>query len=152
MKLTRRKIKRGRIEIVPMIDTILILLIFYMSFSTLTQREKHIDAKLPPTEGIEGGALVPPTQEMLDLSLHVHDRSHIIVNGNDQNPYNITQLGTFLDQYSAVGQEMTVVIRGNPDTLYQDIIATLDVCALAKLTRVGIHPLGPQANPESSSP
>lgn len=152
MKLTRRKIKRGRIEIIPMIDTILILLIFYTSFSTLTQREKHIDAKLPPAEGLEGGQIVSPTREMLNLSLHVHNQSHIVVNGNDQTPYNLTQLAEFLKQYSHSGQEMTVVIRGNPATLYQDIVATLDACALAELTRVGIHPLGPAANPESSAP
>ena len=34
MKLARRTVKRGRVEIIPMIDTILILLIFYMSFSS----------------------------------------------------------------------------------------------------------------------
>ena len=44
MKLNRREVKRGRIEIIPMIDTILIMLIFYMSFSTFTQKEKRIGA------------------------------------------------------------------------------------------------------------
>ena len=31
MKLKRRRVKRGRVEIIPMIDTIVILLIFYMT-------------------------------------------------------------------------------------------------------------------------
>ena len=30
MKIKRRKVKRGRVEIIPLIDTIVILLIFYM--------------------------------------------------------------------------------------------------------------------------
>ena len=38
MKLKRSNLKPGRVEIIPLIDTILILLIFYMSFSTVAFR------------------------------------------------------------------------------------------------------------------
>jgi biopolymer transport protein ExbD len=139
MKLQRRKIKRGRIEIIPMIDTILILLIFYMSFSTLTRREKQIDAKLP---FISSGTIAPPTTEILDLLLHVHDRERITVNGQEETPYSLPDLQSFLNQYSAIGQEMTVIIQGDANTAYQDIVSALDVCAVAKLTRVAFRPIG----------
>ncbi len=140
MKLPRRNIKRGRIEIIPMIDTILILLIFYMSFSTFTKREKRIDAKLPSIYQETGGE-PPPTVEVLDMYLHVHDQGRIVVNGNEDQPYNLAALRTFLQQFSAVGQEMTVVIQADPDTSYQDVVGALDVCALAKLTRVAFRPI-----------
>src|SRR5947207_11571688 len=47
MKLKRRRIKRGRIEIVPMIDTIVILLIFYMTFSRFAEATREANLKLP---------------------------------------------------------------------------------------------------------
>lgn len=37
MRFKRRKIKRGRVEIIPMIDTIVILLVFYMTFSRFAE-------------------------------------------------------------------------------------------------------------------
>jgi biopolymer transport protein ExbD len=138
MKLQRRKIKRGRIEIIPMIDTILILLIFYMSFSTLTRREKQIDAKLPFISSV----IPPPTETVLDLLLHVHDRERITINGQKETPYNLPELQSLLNQYSVIGQEMTVIIEGDADTPYQDIVSALDVCAVAKLTRVAFRPIG----------
>ena len=47
MKLKRRKVKRGRVEIIPMIDTIVILLIFYMTFSRFAEATREANLKLP---------------------------------------------------------------------------------------------------------
>ena len=47
MKLKRRRIKRGRIEIIPMIDTIVILLIFYMTFSRFAEASRESSVQLP---------------------------------------------------------------------------------------------------------
>lgn len=47
MKLKRRKIKRGRVEIIPMIDTIVILLIFYMTFSRFVEASREANLTLP---------------------------------------------------------------------------------------------------------
>ena len=48
MKIKRRRTKRGRVEIIPLIDTIVILLVFYMSFSRVAQmgRSAICDAPL----------------------------------------------------------------------------------------------------------
>src|ERR1043166_7817920 len=47
MKLKRRKVKRGRVEIIPMIDTIVILLIFYMTFSRFAEATRESNLVLP---------------------------------------------------------------------------------------------------------
>jgi biopolymer transport protein ExbD len=151
VKLPRRTIKRGRIEIIPMIDTILILLIFYMSFSTLTRREKRIDAKMPslwsPPQGVE-----PPTTQIMEVYLHVHHKDKIVVNGDETRPYDLPQLLGYMRQASTVGQEMTVVIQGDPDTSYQDVVAALDMCALAKLTRVAFRPIAEEGTGATAVP
>jgi len=117
-----------------MIDTILILLIFYMTFSTFNKREKRIDTKLPLVS-----ARIAPTQVPLDIILHVKDKDTILV--NDANTYDIVSLRDTLMQLVALGQDTTVVIEGDPDTSYQDVISVLDACAQAHLRKVAFRPL-----------
>lgn len=134
MKLKRRAAKRGRVEIIPMIDTILILLIFYMTFSSFTQNEKRIDAKMPLKS-----VRVAPTQVLLDIVLHVRNKDEIILNGNAV--FDVVSLRDAMMGLSSVGQEATIVIEAEPDTSYQDVIGALDACALANLKKVAFRPL-----------
>ena len=134
MKLTRRARKRGRVEIVPMIDTILILLIFYMSFSTFRTKEKRINTKLPLAS-----PKVIPAHAPLDIVLHVKSKDAIIV--NNASTYDITSLRDTLAQLASLGQDASIVIEAEPDTSYQDVISTLDICAQAHLAKVAFRPL-----------
>lgn len=136
MKLARRHSKRGRVEIIPMIDAILILLIFYMSFSSFTQTEKRIDAKLPRV-AVQGGKA--PTEIPLDITLHVRDKDNIIVNG--ASTFDMFSLRDAMMQLATIGQQATVVIEAEPDTSYKDVIAALDACAQARLTKVAFRPI-----------
>ena len=133
MRLQRRTTKRGRIEIIPMIDAILILLIFYMSFSTFRAKEKRIDAKLPVVN-----AKVDPAQVPLDIVLHVHTKDQVFVNGA---AYDMISLRDAMLQLAAIGQDATVIIEADPTTDYQAVIGALDVCALAHLKKVAFRPL-----------
>lgn len=134
MKLQRRTAKRGRVEIIPMIDTILILLIFYMSFSTFDKKEKRIDAKLPLIS-----TRIAPTQVPLDITLHVRDKDNIVVNGNAV--YDMFSIRDAMASLAAIGQDVTIVIEAEADTSYQDVIAALDACAQARLSKVAFRPL-----------
>ena len=135
MKIQRRSPKRGRVEIIPMIDTILILLIFYMSFSTFTAKEKRIDSRLPL---IAKPSAIAPTKVPLDLAIHVFNKERITVNGAE---YEATGLRDAMMQLASIGQEATIVIEGEADTSYQAVISALDACAQARLTNVAFRPL-----------
>lgn len=137
MKLKRRAIKRGRIEIIPLIDTILILLIFYMSFSTFEAKEKRIDAKMPSvSKKIIDTSIV---NDSMDITLHVFDENRIQVNGAD---FSSDTLRDQMKQFSSTpGQSITVVIEGEPTSKYQAIIAALDACAQAELKKVAFRPV-----------
>ena len=134
MKLKRRTIKRARIEIIPMIDTILMLLVFYMSFSTFGKRERRFNAALPLTAAVPAPAQVP-----LDIVLHVKDRDTIVVNG--ATTYDIPGLRDAMLQLTAVGQDTTIIIEADANSSYQDVVSTLDACAQAHLTKVALRPL-----------
>lgn len=113
-----------------MIDTILILLIFYMSFSTFSATEKRLDHRLPQFgNGADG----------MDLVVHVRNEREIVVNGNVVDPASfsarlLTLRGTTVP--------VSVLIEAEPTTSYQAVINVLDACAAAKLTRVAFRPLG----------
>ncbi len=134
MKLKRRIIKRARIEIIPMIDTILMLLVFYMCFSTFSKREKRFNAKLPLVNSAHAPAQLP-----LDIVLHVKDQNHIVVNG--ATTFDIPGLRDAMMQLTTAGQETTIIIEADPNSSYQDVVSALDVCAQAHLTKVALRPL-----------
>jgi biopolymer transport protein ExbD len=145
MKLKRRGIKRGRIEIIPLIDTILILLIFYMSFSSFESKEKRIDAKMPLLQT----KMTTVTKQELDLTLHVYDQKRILVNGAE---FDAETLRDQMRQFTTIPeQQVTVVIEGEPDTSYQAIISALDACAQAKLTKVAFRPLPEKTEPQQAN-
>lgn len=135
MKLARRHAKRGRVEIIPMIDTILILLIFYMSFSQFKVEERRIDANLPVYKAVAGGAVA----EELEYILHVKDHDNIVVNGGAV--LDAISLRDAMLTLASIGQKVRIIIEAEPDTVYEDVIAALDACALAQLTKVAFRPL-----------
>ena len=134
MKLKRRHSKRGRVEIIPLIDTILILLIFYMSFSSFNKTEKRIDAKMPSLRPADSEK--PPSEVDLDLVMHVRNSNEIIIGGSI-----FTTSSLRMQMKSLEGQKVTVVIEAEPETKYQDVIGALDACAMAKLTKVAFRPI-----------
>jgi biopolymer transport protein ExbD len=141
VKIIRRQAKRGRIEIIPMIDTILILLIFYMSFSTFSAKEKRIDARMPL---LAKAAQVAPTQVPLEIVLHVRNVDEILANGAS---YSTDTLRDAMQQLATIGQDATVVIEADPETSYQAVINALDACAQANLKKVAFRPLPDKVAP-----
>jgi biopolymer transport protein ExbD len=128
MKLQRRNVKRGRVEIIPMIDTILILLIFYMSFSSFSKREKRMDCQLPlRSPALEG---VPEAE----FVLHVRNQNEILVNGH---LFDLPTVRATLQALGASDPRTRIIIEADADTKYQAIVNALDACAQAKLTKVG---------------
>ena len=143
MKLERRKVKRGRVEIIPMIDTILILLIFYMSLSSFKVSEKRIDAKMPLIAKMTAKEV---TKQPLDFTIKVFDKNKIIVN-NGATPFDLSTLRDAMMTLASIGQEATVVIEADPDTSYEDVVGALDACALANLKKVAFRPIGDDKAP-----
>jgi len=140
VKLNRRNVKRGRIEIIPMIDTILILLIFYMSFSSFKASEKRIDAKLPVIARTV--RLAAATKVPLDINIHIFNKDRIVVNGAAE--LDLATLYGYMAQFGMIGQDASIVIGADPNTKYEDVVGALDACAMANLTKVAFRPLTPE--------
>src|ERR1043166_7276542 len=106
MKLKRRQIKRGRVEIIPMIDTIVILLIFYMSFSRFAEMER--EARIPlPTSRVGNEFQKTPHQIIVNML----SADAVTVGGQ---PYKVGDLPDLLRRMKATDPNLkSLSLRGH---------------------------------------
>ena len=126
MKVKRRKIKRGRVEIIPMIDTIVILLVFYMSFSRFAEMEREASIKLP--QSVVGADF---TQSPNQVIVNMINSDDVTVAGHR---YKVDELPGLLGHMKTADPGLnSLILRGNRTMNYQDLSAFMKVCS-----RVGI--------------
>lgn len=129
MKIRRRQIKRGRVEIIPMIDTIVILLIFYMSFSRFAEMEREGRIRLPTTQAGDEFRKAP-NQIIVNMS----SLDDVTVGGQ---LHKVNDLPNLLRRMKASNPNLnSLILRGNRDMTYQDLSAFLKVCAKAGIADV----------------
>ncbi|HXI84461.1 MAG TPA: biopolymer transporter ExbD [Verrucomicrobiae bacterium] len=129
MKLKRRQIKRGRIEIIPMIDTIVILLIFYMSFSRFAELQRDASIKLP--QSVVGADF---TQSPNQIIVNMGSSDNVTVAGHR---YKIGELSNLLSHMKTTDPGLnSLILRGSRDMNYKDLSAFLKVCSRAGIADV----------------
>ena len=84
----RRQLKRTRIEIIPMIDTMFFLLVFFMLSSLALVRQNGIHVNLPKAQTAK-------KQTAVDLTVTIDKAQHVYVN---KDMISLNDLGTKLVQ------------------------------------------------------
>ncbi len=131
MKLKRRRIKRGRIEIIPMIDTIVILLIFYMTFSRFAEAGKENGFKLPDSRAGDEFKQLP---NQVIVNMFSKDEVYI-----DKQKYTMDEVPPFLQRVREKDPryaKMSLILRGNREMTYADLSAFMKACAKSKIVDV----------------
>jgi biopolymer transport protein ExbD len=113
------KRRRGRIEVVPMIDIMFFMLVFFMLFSTLDKAKTGIEVELPKTVNI--GAAKANT-----VVISITKEAQLFFG---QNPVDLEQLQAEIRQELKQDPRTSFIIRPDAQVPYEEIIRVTDLLA-----------------------
>ncbi len=130
MKFKRRKIKRGRVEVIPMIDLIVILLVFYMTFSRFVQAQRT-ELTLPKSKAGDDYR-----QKEGQLVINMLSTDAVII---DQQRHRTSDLPVILNRIKASDpkyKNLSVILRGSKTMKYEDLSDFMKACSKAGIADV----------------
>jgi len=120
---------RCDINMTPMIDILLVLLIIFMVITPLTPHGLEALAPEPPDKKNQP----PPDQDRTVVIVIDKDKS-MHINNEDTD---IDKLGPRLEQIFKTRAERVVFVKGDPDLEYQVVARAIDVAKGAQIDKVG---------------
>jgi biopolymer transport protein ExbD len=128
MRIQRRSLKKARIEIIPMIDTIFFLLVFFM-ISTLSMTQfKGMPLNLPKAAS---GQQAPA--ESAAITIDKEGRLFL----NDQ-AVDKTTLSEALKRQLAKNADMLVVINADDGVAHGQVVEVMDIARAANVAKMAI--------------
>ena len=116
------------IQLAPLVDVLLLLLIFFLLTWNAARNENELDVKVPKASAAkEKGAPIG------DVVVNVKADGNVVVNRRTLTGAELTELLKGLVQLNS---EQAVVIRGDEAGAYRNIIGVLNICTEAGITNV----------------
>ena len=128
MRIQRRSIKKARIEIIPMIDTIFFLLVFFMISTLSMSQYRGMPVNLPKAAS---GQQAPA--ESAAITIDKQNRIFL-----DKQPVDRTTLGAQLREKLAKNSEMLVIINADDGVEHGRVVEVMDIARTANVTKMAI--------------
>ncbi|MFN2542898.1 MAG: ExbD/TolR family protein [Chthoniobacterales bacterium] len=124
----RAPIQHPGIQLAPLVDVLLLLLIFFLLTWNAARNENELDVKVP-----KAASAKEKSAPIGDVIVNVKADGNVVVNRRTLSGPELTELLKGLVQLNA---EQAVVIRGDEAGAYKNIINVLDLCTQAGITNV----------------
>jgi biopolymer transport protein ExbD len=116
------------IQLAPLVDVLLLLLIFFLLTWNAARNENELDVKIPKaTEAKEKSAPIG------DVIVNVKADGNVVVNRRNLSGPDLTNL---LKGLVALNPDQAVVIRGDEAGAYKHIVDVLNACSEAGISNV----------------
>ena len=116
------------IQLAPLVDVLLLLLIFFLMTWNAARSENELDVKVP-----KASAAKEKTAPIGDGVVNVKADGNVVVNRRTLTGPELTEL---LKSLVRLNSEQAVVIRGDEVGAYKNIIGVLNICTEAGITNV----------------
>lgn len=137
MPLKIQPLEEPYLNMTPLVDVILNLLIFFMLGTRFAEEERQIDIQVPSVSQAQ-----PLTAPPDDIIVNVFPDGHLVVNQETVSPAKLEKLLAGAQQRYA---DQSVLIRGDGKGTYQSIMDVLSICQRA---RIHNYSLATQVKPE----
>ena len=116
------------IQLAPLVDVLLLLLIFFLMTWNAARNENELDVKVP-----KASAAKEKPAPIGDVVVNVKTDGNVVVN---RRTLSAAELGELLKSLVQLNSEQAVVIRGDEAGAYKNIIDVLNVCTNSGITNV----------------
>jgi biopolymer transport protein ExbD len=123
------------IMLIPMIDCMLVIIIFFLVSTTMKSREKELPLDLPAANAALSVEQPP------DLFIIGVDRAGVpyLSNGNNIEPVDTERLHQRIREVAKATPGRRVRVDADRLTHFEDIIRIIDLCQFEGLKNVGLH-------------
>jgi biopolymer transport protein ExbD len=116
------------IQLAPLVDVLMLLLIFFLLTWNAARNENELDVKVP-----KASAAKEQSAPIGDVVVNVKADGNVVVNRRTLSGSELTDLLKSLVQLDA---DQAVVIRGDEAGQYKNIVDVLNICSQAGVTNV----------------
>lgn len=131
MKFKRPQVEDIHINLTPMIDCLLFILVFLLLSTTFAQNSL-INLTLPDAQG------VPPKQYDQKIEVMVDSSGHYMVNGQAISSQSSSDLSSAIKQAAHDRRDLMFVIAADAKATHQDVIRVMDVAGQLGFVNINI--------------
>ena len=131
MQVGQQKGAMAEMNVVPLIDILLVLLIIFMVITPLVP--KGLDALVPQPNPNKPEQEVP--DDMRTVVVSVNQGGAMLIN---QDPVTKDQLGARLTEIFKTRAERVMFVKGDPEILFGDVAEVIDIAKGAQIDKIGL--------------
>lgn len=120
--------KKPAFMIIPMIDIIFFLLVFFMMNSLQTVAQKALAVQLPQAQSASAPAQLP-------IIMTIDEEGHITI---DNKPVSIQESATIMKQHMQENANAAVVLQADKRTAHGQVVAVMDMLKTSGVKRLSI--------------